>query len=107
MDAVILVGYPGTIASTRQQAGRAGRKQGASLAMLVASSSPLDQYLMQHPEFIFERSPEQALINPDNLLICSNTCAALPLNCPSLVENLWQPALDVLNSILDLLAEIG
>jgi len=81
MDAVLLVGYPGTIASTRQQAGRAGRKQGNSLAVLVASASPLDQYLMQHPEYIFERSPEQALINPDNLLILLQhlRCAAFEL----------------------------
>jgi DEAD/DEAH box helicase domain-containing protein len=80
-DAVILVGYPGTIAASRQQAGRAGRRQETSLAVLVASAGPLDQYLMQHPEYLFENSPEQALINPDNLLILLQhlRCAAFEL----------------------------
>jgi DEAD/DEAH box helicase domain-containing protein len=108
MDAVILVGYPGTIASTRQQAGRAGRKQGSSLAVLVASSAPLDQYLMQHPEFIFDRSPEQALINPDNLLILLQhlRCAAfeLPFTRGEHFGSLPTPVLD---AFLDLLAQSG
>jgi DEAD/DEAH box helicase domain-containing protein len=69
LDAAVLVGYPGSIASVRQQAGRAGRRQGKSLAVLIASGNPIDQYLMRHPDFVFDRSPEQALINPDNLLI--------------------------------------
>jgi DEAD/DEAH box helicase domain-containing protein len=79
--AVILVGYPGTIAATRQQSGRAGRRQESSLAVLVASGGPLDQYLMRHPEYIFDRSPERALINPDNLLILLQhlRCAAFEL----------------------------
>ncbi len=69
MEAAILAGYPGTIASTWQQAGRAGRGQETSLAVLVTSASPLDQFLARHPDYFFQRSPEQALINPDNLLI--------------------------------------
>ncbi len=69
MGAAILVGYPGTIAATWQQAGRAGRGDEVSLAMLVASADPLDQFLARHPDYIFGRSPESALINPDNLLI--------------------------------------
>ncbi len=69
MDAIVLVGYPGSIASVRQQAGRAGRRHGSSLAVFLASYTPLDQYLVNHPEYLFERSPEQALIDPDNLLI--------------------------------------
>ena len=69
MAASVLVGYPGTIASTWQQAGRAGRGNASSLSILVISASPLDQFLAHHPEYFFERSPEQALINPDNLLI--------------------------------------
>jgi DEAD/DEAH box helicase domain-containing protein len=79
--AVILVGYPGTIAATRQQSGRAGRRQESALAVLVASGGPLDQYLMRHPEYIFDRSPERALINPDNLLILLQhlRCAAFEL----------------------------
>lgn len=108
MDAVVLVGYPGSIASTRQQAGRAGRKLGSSLAVLVASSFPLDQFLMQHPEFIFDRSPEQALINPDNLLILLQhlRCAAfeLPFKKGDLFGRL-DPVL--LQSILELLSQSG
>ncbi len=69
MEAVIISGYPGSIASTHQQAGRAGRKKQDSLAVLVASSNPLDQYILKNPQFIFENPPEMALINPNNPLI--------------------------------------
>ncbi|HEY2980551.1 MAG TPA: DEAD/DEAH box helicase [Anaerolineales bacterium] len=69
LGAAILVGYPGTIASARQQAGRAGRGLDAAAAVLVTSASPLDQFLAHHPEYFFERSPEMALVNPDHLLI--------------------------------------
>ena len=81
MGAAVLVGYPGTIAATRQQAGRAGRGEETSLAVLVASADPLDQFLAHHPDYFFERSPEQALINPDNLLILLQhlRCAAFEL----------------------------
>lgn len=108
MDAVMLVGYPGTIASTRQQAGRAGRKAGSSLAVLVASSNPLDQFLMQHPEFVFDRSPEHALINPDNLLILLQhlRCAAFELPFRA-GEPFGRLSPDLLASILDLLTQTG
>ena len=108
MDAVLLVGYPGTIASTRQQAGRAGRKQGSSLAVLVASSFPLDQFLMQHPEFIFDRSPEQALINPDNLLILLQhiRCAAFELPFKK-GDRFGNVDASLLESLLDLLSQSG
>lgn len=66
LDAVFLNGYPGTICGTRQQAGRAGRKSNTALCILVASSNPLDQYICQHPEYIFGNNPEQALIDPNN-----------------------------------------
>jgi DEAD/DEAH box helicase domain-containing protein len=81
MGAAILAGYPGTIASTRQQMGRAGRGNEPSLAVLVASPNPLDQYLIRHPEYIFEQSPERALVNPDHLLILLGhlRCAAFEL----------------------------
>jgi len=69
LGAAILVGYPGTVASARQQAGRAGRGLESAVALMVASASPLDQFLAHHPEYFFERSPEQALINADHLLI--------------------------------------
>jgi DEAD/DEAH box helicase domain-containing protein len=81
LDAVILAGYPGTIASTWQQAGRAGRRAGVSAAVLVASGGALDQYIAQHPRYLFERSVEHARINPDNLVILLNhvRCAAFEL----------------------------
>lgn len=69
LSAVVIAGYPGTIASTLQQMGRAGRHQEPSLAMMIASPMPIDQYLVQHPDFIFGNSPENVLINPDNPLI--------------------------------------
>jgi DEAD/DEAH box helicase domain-containing protein len=69
LGAAILVGYPGTVASARQQAGRAGRGLESAVALLVASASPIDQFLAHHPEYFFERSPEQALVSPDHLLI--------------------------------------
>jgi DEAD/DEAH box helicase domain-containing protein len=78
MGAAVLVGYPGSIAATLQQSGRAGRGSERSLALLVAGADPLDQFLAAHPEYLFERSPEHALINPDNLLILLDhlRCAA-------------------------------
>src|SRR5438067_2130530 len=68
LQAAILVGYPGTIASTWQQLGRAGRKSGA-VAVFVASSSPLDQFIVRHPEYFLGSSPEEGLVDPDNLLV--------------------------------------
>lgn len=81
LDAVVMAGYPGTIASTWQRAGRAGRRQTSALAVLVASSAPLDQYIIEHPEYFFDRPPEHAHINPDNLEILINhlKCAAFEL----------------------------
>ncbi|MBS1252166.1 MAG: putative ATP-dependent RNA helicase YfmL [Anaerolineales bacterium] len=81
LDACLMAGYPGTIASTWQQAGRAGRRAGVSAAVLVASGGPLDQYIVKHPDYFFEQSPEHGLINPDNLLILLDhlRCAAFEL----------------------------
>ncbi len=81
LDVVVMAGYPGTIASTWQRAGRAGRRQTTSLAVLVASSAPLDQYIVEHPGYFFGQSPEHAYINPDNLEILVNhlKCAAFEL----------------------------
>jgi DEAD/DEAH box helicase domain-containing protein len=64
----VLVGYPGTIASTWQQLGRAGRRSG-SVGVFVASSSPLDQFIVRHPEYFLGTNPEEGLIDPDNLLL--------------------------------------
>ena len=81
LDACVITGYPGTITSTWQQAGRAGRRADVSCAILVASSAPLDQYIVTHPDYFFSQSPEHALINPDNLLILIShiKCAAFEL----------------------------
>jgi len=81
LDVAILAGYPGTIASTWQRAGRAGRRSGASCAVLVASSRPLDQFIVKHPDYFFGSSPEHAYIQPDNLEILVNhlKCAAFEL----------------------------
>ncbi|MDZ5473209.1 DEAD/DEAH box helicase [Bacillus sp. 31A1R] len=81
LQVCIMTGYPGSIASSWQQAGRAGRRHGESLVILVASSSPLDQYIIQNPDYFFNRSPETARINPDNLIILIDhiKCAAFEL----------------------------
>jgi DEAD/DEAH box helicase domain-containing protein len=81
LDLAVLAGYPGTIASTWQQAGRAGRRSGLSAAVLVASSSPLDQFIVTHPDYFFGASPEHGLVNPDNpyILMSHLKCAAFEL----------------------------
>jgi len=93
LQAAVLCGYPGSIAAIWQQMGRAGRTDEGALAILVATGGLLDQYVIQHPDYIFARSPEHALINPDNLLLLIDhlRCAAFELpfqaeesfgNCP-------------------------
>jgi DEAD/DEAH box helicase domain-containing protein len=81
LDTVVMAGYPGTIAATWQRAGRAGRRSGSSCAVMVASSAALDQYIVQHPDYFFGRTPEHAFIQPDNLEILINhlKCAAFEL----------------------------
>jgi DEAD/DEAH box helicase domain-containing protein len=81
LGAAVIAGYPGTIASLWQQAGRAGRRSEISAAVLIASASPLDQFIAAHPAYVFDRSPEMGLINPDNLalLIRHLRCAAFEL----------------------------
>jgi DEAD/DEAH box helicase domain-containing protein len=81
LDACVMAGYPGTIASAWQQAGRAGRRAGLSVAVLIASALPLDQYLITHPRYFFGQPVEQALLDPDNLAVLANhlTCAAFEL----------------------------
>jgi DEAD/DEAH box helicase domain-containing protein len=81
LDVSIMAGYPGTIAATWQRAGRAGRRSGRSAAVMVASSAPLDQFVVRNPSYFFDASPERALIDPDNLhiLVDHIKCAAFEL----------------------------
>ncbi len=81
LDACVLCGYPGTIASAWQQAGRAGRRKGTSIVFFVASSAAIDQYIVSHPDYFLRQSPENALLNPDNLYILLShfKCAAYEL----------------------------
>ena len=81
LESVILVGYPGSIATTKQRAGRAGRKNQSAMAMLIPTPDALDQYLARHPEYIIDQNPENALIDPDNLSILTQhiLCASFEL----------------------------
>ena len=81
LDVSVMAGYPGTIAATWQRAGRAGRRTTRSAAVLVASSAPIDQFIVRNPSYFFDASPEHALINPDNLHILLDhvKCAAFEL----------------------------
>jgi len=106
LDACIMVGFPGTIASTWQQAGRAGRGDDESLAVLIAHNNPIDQYLVQHPDYFFARSAENAVVDPDNPYIVLRHLRAAAFEMPVTIEEekafgRYAPAL------LDILAEDG
>jgi DEAD/DEAH box helicase domain-containing protein len=81
LDVCVMAGYPGTIAATWQRAGRAGRRASRSAAVMVATSAPLDQFIVRNPSYFFDASPERALIDPDNLhiLVDHIKCAAFEL----------------------------
>ncbi|HKX18007.1 MAG TPA: DEAD/DEAH box helicase [bacterium] len=81
LSAAVLVGYPGTIASTWQQMGRAGRRRERALAILVATSAALDQFIVRHPDYLLRQGAEEARTNPDNLLVLAShlKCAAFEL----------------------------
>jgi DEAD/DEAH box helicase domain-containing protein len=108
VDSAIISGYPGSISSTFQQAGRAGRRDDESLAVLIASSNPLDQYIIRHPDYLFGNSPEKAIINPDNLLILLKhlECALfeLPFNSSDSFGNINR---EVLQELLTFLKQSG
>jgi DEAD/DEAH box helicase domain-containing protein len=108
IDASVLIGYPGSIAATRQQAGRAGRKLTPALSVLVTQPSAMDQYLARHPDYFFDRSPERALIAPDNLLILLQhiRCAAFELPFQS-DEGFGAIPADRTRAFLELLAQNG
>jgi len=88
LDVSVMAGYPGTIAATWQRAGRAGRRSSRSAAVLVASSAPLDQFVVRHPSYFFDAPPEHGLINPDNLhiLVDHVKCAAFELPFTAIEE---------------------
>lgn len=106
LDAAVLTGYPGTIAGTWQQVGRAGRRAARSAAVLVAGNGALDQYLCLHPRYLFGRSPEHALTNPDNLPILTRhlLCAAFEL--PFTADEAFG-GFDPVQPVLDDLARAG
>jgi DEAD/DEAH box helicase domain-containing protein len=105
LDVCVMAGYPGTIAATWQRAGRAGRRGSRSAAVLVASSAPMDQFVVRNPSFFFDGSPEHALIDPDNLhiLVDHVKCAAFELPFRG-NEEFGRPGL---REILGVLAEQG
>jgi len=105
LDAAISIGYPGTIASTWQQMGRSGRRSGTSLAALVCSSAPIDQFLAAHPEYLFESSPEHGLINPDNLHVLLNHLRASTFELP--VPSTERFGIEETPTLLDVLEEDG
>ncbi len=93
LDAAILVGYPGTIASFWQQIGRAGRGDEPSLGMLIGHDNPLDQYFMRHPDDLLGRPHERALIDPDNVYVLQQhlPCAAYEVPLTNRDEELFGP----------------
>jgi len=106
LDVALLVNYPGTIASLWQQAGRSGRRQDESLAVLIAGNDPIDQYLVRHPRYIFSQSPEHAVVDPQNPYVLANHLRAaafeLPLDAKS--RDLFGPHT---SPLAELLAEEG
>jgi DEAD/DEAH box helicase domain-containing protein len=105
LDVSILAGYPGTVSATWQRSGRAGRRLGNSCSFLVASSRPLDQFIVRHPEFFFDGTPESAFIHPDNLEILLNHLKAAAFELP-LSEGETFGGLDLVD-LCESLAEAG
>jgi len=103
LDVSIMAGYPGSVASAWQQSGRAGRRQSTSLTILVASSAPLDQYIIQHPDYFFTKNPETAQIDRENLPILMShlKCAAFEL--PFNDQEVFTP--DITPQLLNFLTE--
>ena len=102
LDVALLVHYPGTIASTWQQAGRSGRRHDESLAVLLAGNDPVDQYLLRHPDYFFAQSPEQAVVDPENTYVLAkhlkSAAFELPLDAAGLARFGSQAA--VVNQVL-------
>jgi DEAD/DEAH box helicase domain-containing protein len=105
LDVAILAGYPGSVAATWQQFGRAGRRSGMSVAILVASASPVDQYVIHHPEFILGGEPEEARADPDNLHVLLAHLRAATFELPFEPGEVFGPA--PADDLLAFLAEEG
>ncbi len=91
LDASIVAGYPGSVAATWQQFGRAGRRQGTSVSVLVASAAPVDQYVIHHPEFLLEGAPEEARLDPDNLHVLLAHLRAATFELPFVPGEVFGP----------------
>ena len=105
LDVAVLAGYPGSIAATWQQVGRAGRRLEASVAELVASAAPVDQYVVHHPEFLLGRDPEEARVDPDNLHLLLAHLRAAAFELPFSPGEVFGPA--PADDLLAFLAEDG
>jgi len=105
LQACVMVGYPGSIASVRQQAGRAGRRTPLSVALLVLTATPLDEYLAAHPEFLFRRSPEAVRFDPDNLLILTDHLRCAAFEWPLGSDELFARTLDTAWIVERMMAE--
>ena len=105
LDVSILAGYPGSVAATWQQFGRAGRRQGMSVAVLVASGAAVDQYVIHHPEFLLEGTPEEARLDPDNLHVLLAHLRAATFELPFEPGEVFGPG--PADDLLAFLAESG
>jgi len=105
LDVSILAGYPGSVAATWQQFGRAGRRQGTSVSVLVASGAPVDQYVIHHPEFLLDNAPEEARLDPDNLHVLLAHLRAATFELPFEPGEVFGPA--PADDLLAFLAEEG
>ncbi len=92
LDAAVLAGYPGSVAATWQQFGRAGRRQDTSVSVLVASASPVDQYVIRHPEWLLAGAPEEARADPDNLHVLLAHLKAAAFELPFEPGEIFGPA---------------
>jgi DEAD/DEAH box helicase domain-containing protein len=105
LDVSVLAGYPGSVAATWQQFGRAGRRQGTSVSVLVASGAPVDQYVIHHPEFLLDGTPEEARLDPDNLHVLLAHLRAATFELPFDPGEVFGPA--PADDLLAFLAEEG
>jgi len=105
LDVALLVNYPGTIASSWQQAGRSGRRHDESLAVLLAGNDPVDQYLLRHPDYFFSQSPEHAVVDPNNPYVLAKHLPAaafeLPLRPNSDIDRFGPLALPIAGALHD------